>query len=116
MEKQENDILSVIRKVERDCRRWYSGDEKQVALYVCYCLKLEIKWAVKRIERDLGGFKLSPKESNILKLNEEGKTYEDIGKLYGVTRERIRQIIEKANLKLRYSELCKDKNPESTAN
>lgn len=56
--------------------------------------------------------KLTEKEKNILKLrfgfdNQQPKTLEDIGKIYGVTRERIRQIEIKALKKLKHPSILK---------
>jgi DNA-binding CsgD family transcriptional regulator len=39
----------------------------------------------------------TPREAEIVKLREQGKTYEEIGQVFGVSRERIRQILKKRN-------------------
>lgn len=44
---------------------------------------------------------LKPEHKEIILLRMEGKTLEEIGRIFGVTRERIRQIIERAFIKSR---------------
>jgi len=44
--------------------------------------------------------KLTDKEQKVIELRKQGKTLEEIGKEFGVTRERIRQIEKKANYKI----------------
>lgn len=47
---------------------------------------------------------LTPREEEILELRyEEGKTLEEIAKIYGITRERVRQIITKGIMRLKHS-------------
>ena len=43
---------------------------------------------------------LTNKEQRVIDLRKQGKTLEEIGKEFGVTRERIRQIEKKANYKI----------------
>ena len=55
---------------------------------------------------------LTPKENNIVRLrfgfyDGQPKTLEEIGQMYNVNRERIRQILAKALRKLRYSSRIK---------
>ncbi|MDR1545170.1 MAG: RNA polymerase sigma factor RpoD, partial [Deltaproteobacteria bacterium] len=56
---------------------------------------------------------LTPREAEVLRLrfgigkNSDG-TLEDVGKIFGVTRERIRQIEAKAIMKLRHPSRCRD--------
>jgi DNA-binding CsgD family transcriptional regulator len=45
-------------------------------------------------------FPLTEKEIKVIELKREGKTLEEIGKMYDVTRERIRQILSKSYAKL----------------
>lgn len=46
---------------------------------------------------------LTEREANIVKLRyQQGMTYDSIGKIYGITRERVRQIDRKALRKLRH--------------
>lgn len=47
---------------------------------------------------------LTPREERILELRyEEGKTLDEIAKIYGITRERVRQIIAKGIMRLKHS-------------
>ena len=78
----------------------------------------------KQVDNLLKKCNLKPNEMNILKLrygigNEESLTLEQIGKKYGLTRERIRQIEAKAFMKIRRSKYIKDfadytENPEKS--
>lgn len=52
----------------------------------------------KRIER----------ANRIVTLRSEGKTYEEISKEFGISRERVRQIIRKSNLRATMDYYCQD--------
>lgn len=47
---------------------------------------------------------LSQREKAILRMREEGKTLEEIGDKFGVTKERIRQLEERAHTKIKEME------------
>ena len=51
---------------------------------------------------------LSEKEVKVLEMREQKKTLEEVGKAFGVTRERIRQIEAKANEKVRMKDYFED--------
>ena len=56
---------------------------------------------LERFEEILKEF--TPREQEIIALRyQQYKTFEEIGKVYGVTRERVRQILTKAIIKIRY--------------
>src|SRR3990167_4043465 len=48
-----------------------------------------------------GGQKLSPQEEKIITMVVDGKDFEEIGKHFAVTRERIRQIADKVSRKIK---------------
>lgn len=48
-----------------------------------------------------GGQKLSPREEKIITMIVDGKDFEEIGKHFAVTRERIRQIADKTSRKIK---------------
>ena len=50
---------------------------------------------------DFADFELSEKEISICKMREEKHSFEEVGKEFGVTRERIRQIEAKVQEKIR---------------
>jgi RNA polymerase primary sigma factor len=52
-------------------------------------------------KEEQGSWQLTPKEVRVLEMRMEKKTLEEVGREFGVTRERIRQIEAKAQEKIR---------------